>query len=545
MIAQAEHIPVHLGAMPEAVAAVRAREPAPGDVFVVNDPFTGGTHLPDITLVSRTDSGLRGHAGPLRRRRRRRAGEPSGHLDRPLPGGSRRPAGAAHGRGRDPPPRQHAQPGRAPRGPARPARGAPACGAPARRALRAPRDATRCPRRWTSSSPTPSDGFARRSPRSRTAATRRTTCSRRSRESSSSARPSPSPATRSRSTSPAQRRSTRATSTARSPSRVRRATSSSAASPTPTSLPRAARSRRSPLRRPRGLARQRAPARAAVVAGNVETSNRIADVLFRAFGQAVPVPAQGQGTMNNLTFGNARFTYYETIGGGQGACPESDGPSGVHVTMSNTLNTPVEALELAYPLRVERYALRLGSGGGAASGGRRCRPRDHGARALPRLDRERAPRPRAGGHARRRDRDRPGATSSTATRPRQRSPLALARRRLGDHRDARGRRLRRDGVQRGITRAWATHASRSGPSVAFERCSTLASLARRSPSGSPSASTSGIEPGGTLPSSTRSRATGWTSTWCSARARWLSPTVASTLRPHAYVLLDPSRCGRS
>jgi N-methylhydantoinase B len=102
---------------------------------------------------------------------------------------------------------------------------------------------------------------------------------------------------------------------------------------------------------------------AAVVAGNVETSSRIADVVFRALGQAIAVPAQGQGTMNNLTFGNARFTYYETIGGGQGACAEADGPSAVHVSMSNTLNTPVEALELAYPLRVERYAIRLGSGG--------------------------------------------------------------------------------------------------------------------------------------------------------------------------------------
>jgi len=109
---------------------------------------------------------------------------------------------------------------------------------------------------------------------------------------------------------------------------------------------------------------------AAVAAGNVETSCRIVDVLFRAFGQAVPVPAQGQGTMNNVTLGNDRFAYYETIGGGQGACPDADGPSGVHVTMSNTLNTPVEALELAYPLRVERYALRPGSGGdGAHQGG--------------------------------------------------------------------------------------------------------------------------------------------------------------------------------
>ena len=67
--------------------------------------------------------------------------------------------------------------------------------------------------------------------------------------------------------------------------------------------------------------------------------------------------------MNNLTLGNSRFTYYETISGGQGACPEADGPSAVHVTMSNTLNTPIEALELSYPIRVERYELRRGTGG--------------------------------------------------------------------------------------------------------------------------------------------------------------------------------------
>ena len=97
---------------------------------------------------------------------------------------------------------------------------------------------------------------------------------------------------------------------------------------------------------------------AAVVAGNTETSSRIVDVVFSAFGRAVSVPAQGQGTMNNVTFGNRDFTYYETVAGGQGACPDADGPSAVHVAMSNTLNTPVEALELSYPLRVERYELR-------------------------------------------------------------------------------------------------------------------------------------------------------------------------------------------
>jgi N-methylhydantoinase B len=109
---------------------------------------------------------------------------------------------------------------------------------------------------------------------------------------------------------------------------------------------------------------------AAVVAGNVETSSRIVDAVFAAIGQAIPVPAQGQGTMNNLAIGGAGFTYYETVGGGQGASPDADGPSGVHVAMSNTLNTPIEALESAYPLRVVRYALRRGTGGrGARRGG--------------------------------------------------------------------------------------------------------------------------------------------------------------------------------
>ena len=104
---------------------------------------------------------------------------------------------------------------------------------------------------------------------------------------------------------------------------------------------------------------------AAVAAGNVETSSRVADLVLRAFGHAL-----GQGTMNNLTLGNDDFTYYETLGGGQGACPDADGPSAVHVAMSNTLNTPIEALELEFPLRAVEYALRRGSGGaGEFSGG--------------------------------------------------------------------------------------------------------------------------------------------------------------------------------
>ncbi len=105
---------------------------------------------------------------------------------------------------------------------------------------------------------------------------------------------------------------------------------------------------------------------AAVAAGNVETSGRVADIVLAALSQARPGPAQGQGTMNNLTLANDDFTYYETLGGGQGACPDADGPSAIHVAMSNTLNTPTEALETDFPLRVRELSLRRGSGGAGA-----------------------------------------------------------------------------------------------------------------------------------------------------------------------------------
>ncbi len=133
--------------------------------------------------------------------------------------------------------------------------------------------------------------------------------------------------------------------------------------------------------RPGGGADGEAPA---VAGGNVETSSRVADLVLAAFGCAL-----GQGTMNNITLGSngtggpssggasgaeatdagesasgtPGFTYYETLGGGQGACHDADGPSAVHVAMSNTLNTPVEALEIEFPLRVVRHAIRRGSGG--------------------------------------------------------------------------------------------------------------------------------------------------------------------------------------
>ena len=107
---------------------------------------------------------------------------------------------------------------------------------------------------------------------------------------------------------------------------------------------------------------------AAVVAGNVETSMRIVDLVLRALADALParVPAASQGTMNNLAMGSRgkrRWDYYETLAGGHGACADGAGASARHAHMTNTLNTPIESVEAHYPLRIERYALRLGSGG--------------------------------------------------------------------------------------------------------------------------------------------------------------------------------------
>ncbi len=116
---------------------------------------------------------------------------------------------------------------------------------------------------------------------------------------------------------------------------------------------------------------------APVAAGNVETSQRIVDVVFGALSKALPdvIPAASCGSMNNISLGGimadgTEFTYYETIGGGMGARPGSDGLSAVQVHMTNTLNTPIEALEQAYPFRIDRYSIRRGSGGtGRTRGG--------------------------------------------------------------------------------------------------------------------------------------------------------------------------------
>jgi len=113
-----------------------------------------------------------------------------------------------------------------------------------------------------------------------------------------------------------------------------------------------------------------APRPSAVAGGNVETSQRIVDALLLALGPAAPgrLPAPSQGTMNNLTAGGRDgrgepWTFYETLAGGAGGGPQGPGESGIQTHMTNTLNTPIEALERAYPVRVDRYELRRGSGG--------------------------------------------------------------------------------------------------------------------------------------------------------------------------------------
>ena len=368
MIAQAEHIPVHLGAMPDAVAAVIRHDPSPDDVFVLNDPYAGGTHLPDITLVSRTDVGFavsRAHHADV-----------GGIEPGSMPAGSRTLADEGVvipptrlddellddlvTRMRNPDER---------RGDFRAQLAA--------HALATRRLAELCERRGRDRVVAAMDELFDYSERVVRAAIDRIPDGRFEAQDVLEA-PEDDLMIRAAATIAGDEVTFDFAGTApqhegnlNCPLSVTRSacyfvvrcltapdlpSSGGAFAPVSVDAPEGS------------LVNARPPA--AVAAGNVETSGRIVDTLFAALGKVLPVSAQGQGTMNNLTFGNEHFTYYETIGGGQGACADADGPSAVHVTMSNTLTTPAEALELAYPLRVERHALRLGSGGdGLHSGG--------------------------------------------------------------------------------------------------------------------------------------------------------------------------------
>ena len=361
MVTQAEHIPVHLGAMPEAVAAVRARDPAPGEPWILNDPYAGGTHLPDLTIVTRTALGFavtRAHHADV-------GGTEPGSLSANsttlsdegvvIPP-TRLDAATLEqlvGQMRNPDER----------------RGDLRAQLAAHR-LAEERLDDLCTRRGRARVTAAMDELLAYSERVVRAALRELPDGRHE-------------AVDYMETADALVEIRVAVTIAGDSVELDFAGTAPQVAGNlncPLSVTRSAcfyviRCLTAPdlpasggafepvtVQAPEGcLVNARPPA--AVVAGNTETSSRIVDVVFAALGGALPVPAQGQGTMNNLVVGNDRFTYYETIGGGQGACPDSDGPSAVHVAMSNTLNTPIEALELAYPLRVERYALRSGSGG--------------------------------------------------------------------------------------------------------------------------------------------------------------------------------------
>jgi N-methylhydantoinase B len=361
MVAQAEHIPVHLGAMPDPVAAVRRLDPGRDDVFVLNDPYTGGTHLPDLTMVSRTDAGFavsRAHHAdvggiePGSMPARSRTLDEEGLVVPPTRFDEAFVADFA-ARTRNPDER----------------RGDLRAQLAAHR-LADRRVAELCARRGRDQVAAAMDELLAHSERIVRAALARLPDGRYE-AADVLETPDGDLAIRVAVTVEGDAIDFDFEGTApqhggnlNCPLSVTRSAcyfvvrclsdpdlpaSGGAYAPVT-------------VRAPAGsLVHARPPA--AVAAGNVETSCRVVDLCFLALGQATPLPAQGQGTMNNLTFGNGRFTYYETIGGGQGACPDADGPSGVHVTMSNTLSTPAEALELAYPLRVERHELRLGSGG--------------------------------------------------------------------------------------------------------------------------------------------------------------------------------------
>ena len=362
MIVQAEHIPVHLGAMPEAVAAVLARDPRPREVYVVNDPYTGGTHLPDITLVSRVSCGFacsRAHHADVGGMEP--ASLPAGSTDIYQEGLVLPPVRLDEevmtvvlANMRNPDERRgdlNAQ--------------------LAAHGLAERRMAELAERRGVAMVVEAMDELYRYSERVVRAAIARLPDGRYEAREELEPLDEGTLEIRASVTIVGEEIEIDFTGTSlqhegnlNCPLAVTRSACyfvvrcltepdlpSSGGAYAPVRV-------RAPLG---SLVNAVSPA--AVVAGNTETSSRIVDVVFSAFGQAIPVPAQGQGTMNNVTFGNRGFTYYETIGGGQGACSDAVGPSAVHVAMSNTLNTPVEALELSYPLRVERYELRQGSGG--------------------------------------------------------------------------------------------------------------------------------------------------------------------------------------
>ncbi len=385
MIAQAAHIPVHLGALAGAVAAVRALDPRPGEQFLLNDPYHGGSHLPDLTVIEAIE--VEGRVGGFAAVRAHHA-DVGGAWPGSMPAGARElfAEGIVV-----PPVRWTAEveqillanvrtPGMR-RGDLAAQRAAVARGAAGVRDL-ARRHG------WSALQAAARDllDYAERRTRTALAAVPARGCEAtdwmegdgvRDEDLAITVRVAVANGTLHADftgTAPA------AAGNVNCPLAVTRsAVLFVVRALLPDDVPmnggveRAVR-----VTAPPGcLVHAQHPA--AVAAGNVETSQRIADTVFRALAAGgVAVAAQGQGTMNNVTFGGtgARgagtggWTYYETIGGGQGASAGAAGPSGVHVGMSNTRNTPIEVIEMETPIRVRRYGLRRGSGGsGTWAGG--------------------------------------------------------------------------------------------------------------------------------------------------------------------------------
>ncbi len=376
LIAQAEHIPVHLGAMPDAVAAVIPEKPAAGDIFILNDPFRGGTHLPDITMVAPVEAGGRIIAYAANRAHHADVG---GIQPGSMPAASVR----LDEEGVVIPPTRLVAGGRLEeeilasllRGMRRPRerRGdleaqAGACRIAERRlqelidsktlsvvmaAMETAMDYSE--RRMRAAIAALPDGVYRTEDfleRDGADLKIAVTVTIEGEEILIDFK----------GTSPQEKGNLNC------PMAVTRSACHFVlgAVTDPDIPPNAGALRPVHITAPAGSLVNALPP-AAVAAGNVETSQRIADAVALALSKVLPLPAQGQGTMNNVTLGSEEgrtaFNYYETIGGGAGGCPETEGTSGIHVGMTNTLNTPVEALELTFPLRVERYELRLGSGG--------------------------------------------------------------------------------------------------------------------------------------------------------------------------------------
>lgn len=375
LVMQAEHIPVHLGSMPDAVAAIRGLELRPGDVWIHNDPYSGGTHLPDITLISPAfvEDELVGFVA-----NRAHHADVGAEIPGSMPANSTslsqegvviepsrldpRLLEELVGQMREPDQRRadlRAQQAAnrigtnrlvelaLKHGPDRLASGLSAIldysERRTRAALGAIPDGVAEGEDWLEAGE--ADGGGRIRLRLR-------------------AELSGEALKLDFSGSDAQ-----VAGNLNCPLSVTRSAALFAvrALTDPDAPPSSGAHRPIEISAPSGCLLNAQPP-AAVAAGNVETSSRVADLVIATLANLMPSPAQGQGTMNNLTLaaaaGTAReWTYYETLGGGQGAASGAPGPDAIHVAMSNTRNTPVEALETEYPLRIRRLEIRRGSGG--------------------------------------------------------------------------------------------------------------------------------------------------------------------------------------